>query len=181
MGASREASVSPPPDATATDVSETLYYAVRKFGRYPYLHGMLLVRSGARDEVTYDLWVREPAFRVSVVGDSEIDPWVSDDGQSSNLDNYEVQFLVLYLTDPRYSYPQCEDARPLGEDEVLGRPVLGFDCDWGGKMVTLWVDDETGLILAGDGRIQGRSMTWEFTMIEWNPEFPTAIFEAPGR
>lgn len=150
--------------------------AVRRFEGYPPLHGILVVHNLTEGDLTLEMWIDGPALWVNVVGATEIGPWVYD-GETSNVLEPHVQSVALILTDPRTALLDCPGIRMIGGDEVLGRPVTGIECREDGARFVHWVDDATGMIIAGEGRDEDGPGSWEFTELELDPTFPPGIFD----
>jgi hypothetical protein len=172
---------SPPPSTTPSPTVEaprTAEEALARFQGYPPLHGTLAHQEGGYEEIVYEMWIDEPALWVNIVGATEFGPWVSD-GQTSNIVEPHVHIGALLATDPREATLGCDHLRLIGSDEVLGRPVTGISCRsvWGDGTTTLWLDDETGMILAGESHGDEGSSSWGFSELELDPAFPPGIFD----
>lgn len=155
---------------------ESVDEALLGFEGYPPLHGTLVVHTSTDGDIAFEIWIDEPALWVNVVGATEIGPWVSD-GETTNISEPHMQSIALLLTDPRTALLDCADGRLIGGDEVLGRPVTGIACGREAERFVHWIDDETGVIIAGEGRDEDGASSWEFTEFELDPTFPPGIFD----
>jgi hypothetical protein len=145
--------------------------AFERFTGYPPLHGTLILHVDGID-VAFEIWAREPEFRVEAPIGGEIVPWiVNEDG--SNLFEPHIHAPMLWEIDPRNIVMTCDHHRAIGSDMVLGRPVWGIACNTDTEQVEYWIDDATGLVL---GRSSSES-SWEFTSLDLDPLFRSGLFE----
>jgi hypothetical protein len=187
--APREEGLSPSPSAPAASVTasptsspavespETAEELIDRFQSqgYPRLHGILVSQVGRYEEITYDMWIDAPRLWVNVVG-SLLGPWISD-GETTNISEPHGHIGALLLTDPfNVLVITCDDTRVIGHDRHLGRSSTMVRCRRkdADSDRTVWLDDATGLVLAGESSTGGG---WGFTELEIDPVFPEGIFD----
>jgi hypothetical protein len=167
------------PESRPSSAPQLITQVLTTFGGYPPFHGTLLLHTSDGD-LTYEMWVSEPKFRVEVsIPGVEPIPWVSD-GVKSSLIESPLHGGAFTATDPREIFRDCQDPALAGADEVAGRPVTGVSCapGTGTEPGTYWVDDASGIVMRGDPTEPGEA-PWEFTHIEFNPDFDPALFVVP--
>ncbi len=167
------------PSTRPSTAPELIGKVLTSFGGYPPLHGTLVFHTSDGD-LTLRMWVLESKFRVelSAAGGEPI-PWVSD-GVTSNISEPHLHAGAFLATDPREILRDCAEPALAGANEVAGRPVTGISCDpgTGTEAGTYWVDDATGIVMRGEPTEPGEA-SWEFTQIDFNPEFPPGVFVVP--
>jgi len=162
----------PPSTSIAPDpVAE----AFERFTAFPRLHATVLLHTSDGDDWSFELWAREPEFRVDArLGDSVV-PWIVNE-EGSNIREPHIHAPLLIQIDPRNLFMSCSGHEVIGSDSVIGRPVTGVRCRSGSEPLEFWLDDETGLVLRGSGE----GSRWEFTSLTLDPEFPADVFEFEG-
>lgn len=126
-------------------------------------------------DVPYEIWAREPEFRVEAPIGGEIVPWIVNE-RGSNMREPHAHAPMLWAIDPRNILMECSDHLANGSDTVLGRRVLGIACTTGAEQVQYWLDDATSLVLA----VSSTESSWEFTSLDLDPVFEPELFEFEG-
>jgi hypothetical protein len=147
--------------------------ALARFQGYPRFHGTLAYQESGYDELVYEMWIDVPGTWVNIVG-APMWPWISD-GETTNISEPHMHIGVMFLTDP--TGLRCGEMRVIGHEEVVGRPstVVGCRSLDGREEGKVWLDDATGLVLAGQD--DGGRGGWTFTELEIDPVFPEGIFD----
>ena len=160
-------SVSAIPDPVAS--------AFARFTGFPALHGEVVLSTADGDVFSFEIWAREPEFRIDArMGDTTV-PWIVNE-EGSNIREPHLHAPLLIQTDPRNIVLSCDNHRVIGAGTVIGRSVTEIRCRSGSEALAYWIDDATGLVLAG----KGEDSRWEFTALDLDPDFPPGLFEFEG-
>jgi hypothetical protein len=111
------ASSSPAISGRASSSQDLIEEVLTSFPGFPPLRGTQVIHTDEGD-LTFRVWIREPAVRVEPVG-GVLGPWIVD-GRTSNISEPHLHIVTLLNADPREMLLLCGHPSLAGTDERLG-------------------------------------------------------------